>query len=82
MSQRHVEVIIGRLVTDERLRQQFMSAGGRVLDELAGLGLELTASERAALVATPVETWATLAATIDPRLQKASLRTDDPDANA
>ena len=80
MSQRHVEVIIGRLVTDERLRQQFMSAGSRVLDELAGLGLELTASERAALVATPVETWATLAATIDPRLQKASLRTDDPDA--
>jgi len=82
MSQRHVEVIIGRLVCDELFRQRFRVATARVLDELADVGLDLTPAERSALVATPFETWSVMAATLDPRLQKASLCTDDSDAHS
>ena len=74
MGQRSVEILIGRLVTDEELRRQFV-ADPRETIRLAQLrGLELTAAEVDALLATPVALWEALAAALDPRLQKASLR--------
>ncbi|HEY8548997.1 MAG TPA: Os1348 family NHLP clan protein [Vicinamibacterales bacterium] len=74
MAQRHVEVIIGRLLTDEEFRQRFTSEPDRVLDQLAESGVELTHDERLALMATGGAQWARLARAIDPRLQKASLK--------
>jgi hypothetical protein len=83
MSQKCVEMIFGRLATDEELRQEFRRDPQGTLGRLAACGAELTAAERDALLATNGALFERLAETIDPRLQKASLRSDDapePDA--
>jgi hypothetical protein len=82
MSHRHVEVIIGRLVSDEHFRGEFRRAARRVLDNLDAAGLTLTAAERAALIDTPSASWTAMAASLDPRLQRASLRREDSDDHA
>jgi histone H3/H4 len=74
MSQRAIEQIVGRLVTDERFRRLFVSDAAAALQELAEEGLELTAHEAAALAATDSRLWDTIADRVDGRLQKASLR--------
>jgi len=74
MSHRHVEIVIGRLVTDEEFRHQFTEDPSRWLEALAEAGLELTAAELTALRRTDNGVWLNLASAIDPRLQKASLR--------
>jgi hypothetical protein len=74
VSHRHVEVIIGRLVTDEEFRRRFVDTPARWLDELGEAGLELSAAELAALRRTNSEAWLALADALDPRLQKASLK--------
>jgi len=83
MSQKCVEMIFGRLATDEELRQEFRRDPQGTLDKLAACGVELTAAERDALLATNGALFERLAETIDPRLQKASLRPNEaqrPDA--
>ncbi len=74
MGQRSVEILIGRLVTDEELRRRFVAEPRETIRLEQLRGLELTASEVAALLATPVALWGPLAAAVDPRLQKASLK--------
>jgi hypothetical protein len=74
MSHRHVEVVIGRLVTDEEFRRRFVENPANWLDELGAAGLELTAGELSALRRTDMTTWLAFADALDPRLQKASLR--------
>jgi putative modified peptide len=73
MSQRHIETIVGRLVTDEDFRRRFVAGPDAALEELGAAGIELTAAEREAL-ATDAAVWGRLAQAIDPRLQKVSLR--------
>ena len=73
MTQRSVEIVIGRLATDEAFRARFEHDPEGVLARLLDLGAPLTPSEVAALVATAPELWARFAAQIDPRLQKAAL---------
>jgi hypothetical protein len=75
MSQRSVEAVIGRLATDEDLRRRFREAPERVLRELAADGLELTTTEVASLVACGRRCVDAIAGVIDPRLEKASLKT-------
>jgi hypothetical protein len=82
MSHRCVEQIIGRLVSDERFRRQFRDAPERLLGELAAAGIIVTASEQRALVETPPASWTEMAARLDPRLQKVSLRKEDTDGHA
>lgn len=77
MSQKCVEVIFGRLATDEELRQEFRRDPLGTLAKLAACGVELTTAERDALLATNGTLFERLAETIDPRLQKASLRPND-----
>ena len=77
MSQKCVEMIFGRLATDEELRQEFRRDPQGTLDKLAACGVELTTAERDALLATNGALFERLAETIDPRLQKASLRPDE-----
>jgi hypothetical protein len=74
MGQRNVELLVGRLMTDEELRQRFMAAPRETIRIAQERGLELTAGEVEALLATPVTLWERLAAALDPRLQKASLK--------
>jgi hypothetical protein len=74
MSHRHVEIVIGRLITDEEFLRQFTQDPSRWLEELAEAGLDLTSAELIALRRTEVTVWRNVASALDPRLQKASLR--------
>jgi hypothetical protein len=74
MAQRSIEILIGRLVTDEELRERFVVAPLETLRFEQQQGLELTAAELDALLASPLSLWTRLAALLDERLQKASLK--------
>ena len=74
MSQRNVERVIGRLVTDERFRRGFAADPKGTLEELAQSGLELTWCELRALLSIDSRLVQRLADSIDPQLQKADLR--------
>lgn len=76
MSQRNVELLIGRLLTDEELRRQFLRAPASVVDAFQRQGWELTTSEADALAATDASTFAALAERIPSRLRRCSLRTE------
>jgi hypothetical protein len=78
MSQKCVEMIFGRLATDEELRREFRRDPQGTLRKLAECGAELTRAELDALLATNGALFERLAETIDPRLQKASLRPNAP----
>lgn len=72
MAQRSVEIIIGRLATDEAFRSAFRGDATTTVTGFAESGYELTPVEITALRATPVDVWDHIAAHIDPRLQKIS----------
>ena len=73
MAQRTIEMIIGRLITDETFRDRFLAAPESSVRELAERGLELSRSEVAALLNTDPALWARTAEAVDPRLQKISV---------
>jgi hypothetical protein len=79
MSQRTIERVIGRLLTDEELRHQFIRSPRRTLVELNEQGWELSRLEVDALLAIEIGLWSEAASRIDPRLQRCSLKTDDGD---
>lgn len=70
MSQRSVERVLGRLMTDEAFRRRYSEDPGAALGEMATAGLELTATEQQALVSLDPRMLARVAAALDPRLQK------------
>lgn len=72
MAQRNVEIVIGRLITDEAFRMAFFDDPAMALTRFIDSGYELTALEVAALGATDAGVWAHAAEAIDPRLQKVS----------
>ena len=74
MAQQAVEMLIGRLITDERFRDEFLADPERVLMSLVDRGLELSRTEMAALIHTDREIWTRTADALDPRLQRASFR--------
>ena len=67
-------MVLGRLMTDEAFRAAFAIDRHRVLSELLQTGTHLSHAEIAALMAIDLPRWERLAAQIDPRLQKASLK--------
>jgi hypothetical protein len=73
LAQRTIELLIGRLITDEQFRREFLGDPEKTLLALFDRGLELSRTEVAALVNTDPTLWARTAEAIDPRLQKASL---------
>jgi hypothetical protein len=74
MAQRQVEMLIGRLITDEQFRSDFLDEPEQTLNGLCNCGFDLSTTEVAALVNTDPTLWARTADGIDPRLQKASLK--------
>ncbi len=74
MSQRTVETVIGRLVTDEGFRSRFRDSPAAAIDELVAGGTVLTPVERQALLAIDAAACEQLARRMDPRLQKICLR--------
>ena len=80
MSHRTIERVIGRLLTDEELRHEFIRDPRRTLAELNEQGWEMSRLEVDALLSTEIALWPEVAARIDPRLQRCSLKTTDGDA--
>jgi hypothetical protein len=74
MGQRSVEILVGCLVTDEEFRRRFVAEPHETIRQMRQRGLELTVAEVDALLASPITLWERLAAALDPRLQKASLK--------
>jgi hypothetical protein len=72
--QRSVEVLVGRLITDEEFRRAFQRDPRGTLNVAAEWGLELTKCELQALMAADHAMWDRFAEEIDARLQKASLK--------
>jgi len=73
MSQKTVQVLIGKIVTDEELRRRFVD---RPLDTLTALrdeGVELTDLEVDALLKTDRGLWDATAKRLHPRLQRCNL---------
>jgi hypothetical protein len=81
MSHRGVEIVLGRLATDEAMRRRFRQSPSAALRELLALGIELSAVELAALQSLDPSALSRFAQALDPRLQKAMLVSpmgDDP----
>src|SRR5437667_10368618 len=74
MTQQSVEILIGKLLTDEELREAFEQNPRAVLVWLLRQGLQLSRLEMEALTSIKPSDLSGLADTIDRRLQKASLR--------
>jgi hypothetical protein len=69
MSQRAIEIVIGKLVVDRGFRRTFLQWPHRSLIQLSTIGVVLSDLEMSALVATDRALWSRLAECIDPRLQ-------------
>jgi putative modified peptide len=70
MSHRSVELVIGKLATDEGFRRRFVADAVAALGELRQHGHELTAVEVDALLALDLAVIDRLAGALDQRLQK------------
>lgn len=74
MTQRSIEIVVGRLLTDEEFRDSFVEHPDRVIRMLLDSGMHLTLSEIGALMAMDRDVWRRGATEVDPRLQKVSLK--------
>jgi hypothetical protein len=73
---RSIEILIGKLITDEEFRRSFMRDPHAALARASGHGLEVSTTETLALIATDRGLWERVANQVDARLQKASLSND------
>ena len=73
MSQKTVQSIIGRLVTDEEYRLRFLNDPLATLNELRDRGVELTGGEIDALARTDRTLWVDAAERVGRHLQRSSL---------
>lgn len=81
MPHRNVEIVIGKLATDEALRWEFKRRPASALLRLEEQGLSLTTAEVDALLGVDLPALERFVATLDERLQKAPLRDlEDPSA--
>jgi hypothetical protein len=76
VAQRSIEILIGRLITDEAFRSAFRHDARATLTGFMESGYELTAVEIAALGNTSQAVWDEAAGRIDPRLQKVCFSND------
>ena len=72
MTQRSIEVLIGRLITDEVFRNTFRYEPLAAIGSFMHAGHDLAAVEISAITATPIDLWELVAEHVDSRLQKIS----------
>ena len=75
--QRSIEILIGKLVTDEEFRRAFLRDPKATLDLAEEWGIALSPYEIRALLSTDQGLWDRVADELDVRLQKASLRNEE-----
>jgi hypothetical protein len=71
-----IEVLVGRLITDEPFRDQFLADPEATLRSVCEHGLELSHTEVAALLNTDRDLWVRAANALDPRLQKIGFKSE------
>jgi len=74
MSQRNVERVIGRLLTDEAFRHRFARDPVATLRELNESGCELNPCELRALASIDAEQASSFAESLDPRILKCDIQ--------
>jgi hypothetical protein len=74
MAHQTVQFIIGRILTDDELRERFLVAPVEILSSFRDLGFDLTDAEVDALTNTNQQLWRSGADWIDPRLQRCGLK--------
>ena len=72
MSQRDVEKLLGKILTDDEFRESFFPVGRQSFEVAAMHGLELTAVERSALSSLRSRAFEFLARSLDPRISRCS----------
>ena len=82
MSQWGVQLVIGRLITDEEFRRGFNERGGDYLAGLRERGVDLNEVETAALLEADPRLWSRMATRIDRRLRKGGGRSESDDLHA
>lgn len=70
MSQRSVEKLLGKILTDEDFRRSFFPVRSASFEIAAAHGLELTAIERSALSSLRSRAFECLARSLDPRIAR------------
>ena len=70
MAHKTVQLIIGRILTDEAFRVSFLEDPAGTLSSLRDIGFELTSAEVDALTHTDRRLWSSGADWIDGRLQR------------
>ena len=70
MTQRNVEQLLGRLLTDPALQRRFAASPARCLTEPPLVEIELSDVEREAIAVTDLALLFALAERIDPRLRR------------
>ena len=73
MSQRAVELMLGKLLTDDEFRRQFFQCPAMAFELLSLTGLTLTPVERDAISMLDPKSCAQFVRQLDPRLRKANL---------
>jgi hypothetical protein len=74
MSQKTVQFVIGRLLTEEDLRSRFVERARETLDELLAQGYEMTEDEVDAIVRSDPAMWRSASRRIHPRLHRSRFR--------
>jgi hypothetical protein len=77
MAQKNVQLIIGRILTDEEFRSDFLERPIATLASLRDRGFELTNIEVDALAGTDSRLWQRGAEWIDTRIQRCRLNVGD-----
>jgi hypothetical protein len=76
MSQRHVELLIGRLLTDDELRDEFTRAPFETLTACCEHGWDLSRREIDAFAQTDVAFWSLAASRLPSELRRSSLKSE------
>lgn len=82
MSQWCVQLVIGKLLTDEQFRRRFEQRRRECLIGLRERGMELSDAEIAALLEADPRGWSTMAARLDQRLKSGGRSSETPDTPA
>ncbi|HEX9286879.1 MAG TPA: hypothetical protein VF999_06390 [Thermoanaerobaculia bacterium] len=72
MSQKNVEILLGKILTDDGFRESFLPVRPRSFELASSLGLEFSAVERSALSTLRRRAFECLARTLDPRISRSS----------